>query len=143
MQEYLREGGFLLEKINNRKNASYLYNKLDEDHYVNYVEGTAIKSYLKKYFGIKIDILVDKIFIMKYANRMKFKIIVDTVKNSKIQKLPYIKQYYDMVLGHIGTIEYAVVGKIKDALIINILKTCDIYIFDTEDQNKIDMWLDE
>jgi hypothetical protein len=143
MQEYLREGGFLLEKINNRKNASFLYNKLDEDHYVNYVEGTAIKSYLKKYFGIKIDILVDKIFIMKYANHMKFKIIIDTVKNSKLQKLPYIKQYYDMVLGHIGTIEYAVVGKIKDAPIINILKTCDIYIFDTEDQNKIDMWLDE
>jgi hypothetical protein len=147
MQEYLLAGGFLHGKINNRKQAYYLYNKLDEEHYVVYVEGNGIKHYMKKFFDVKLDLTVDKMFIMKYGNDTKFKVILDmtNARKLKIQKIPYIKQYYDMALGHIGVIEYAVTGKIHDDIARNVLKTCGVIIFDIDDdyQNQLDLWLDK
>jgi hypothetical protein len=147
MQEYLLAGGFLHGKINNRKQAYYLHNKLDEEHYVVYVEGNGIKHYMKKFFDVKIDLVVDKMFIMKYGNDTKFKIIIDiaNTRKLKIQKIPYIKQYYDMILGHIGIVEYAVEGEINDDVVRNVLKACGVIIFtiDEDYHNKLDLWLDE
>jgi hypothetical protein len=147
MQEYLLAGGFSLEKVNKRKYGYYLYNKLDEEHYVVYVEGNGIKYYLKKFFHINLDLAVDKMFIIKYGNDTKFKIIIDmpNAKRTSMQKLPYIKQYCDMVLSHIGIVEYAVIGKINDVVTMNVVKSCGIHIFEIENdyQNKLDLWLDK
>ena len=149
MQEYLLAGGFIEEKLNNRKNGSYLYNKLDEEHYVVYLKDKCIKHYMKRFFGITLDIYVDEMFIMKYGNIIKFKIIqaIDCHRNikNKLQKIPYIKQYYDIALGQIGTVEYAInIDKINDNMVLDIVKSCGIYIFNLEDdyQNKLDIWLD-
>jgi len=140
---YLLEGGFKLNKLNNRK-FGYYYSRNDSNTELLIFIKNSLKYYLKKQFNISNSnyICPDETYIITENDKIIIKII-DKITTNNIKKVLYKKKEYEIMFSNINiNIEYGIViNNIKDNTILNIVKSCDIEILNNYDD--IDKWLDK
>lgn len=146
MQEYLEKGGFTKQKIFNYKNSFYLCNRLDDDNYVVYVQGNAIKHYMKKVYNIIMKTCPSEMYVMNYGNNVIIKIIDVITTRSKLKKVPYNKMIYDMYFQKIpnSIIEYAIrlpSDGFEHDIAYDILQSYNITVLYKD--RHLDLWLDK
>ena len=141
---YLLEGGFKLNKLNNRK-YGYYYSRNDSNTELLIFIKNSLKYYLKKQFNISNSnhICPDETYIITENDKIIIKII-DKITTNNIKKVLYKKKEYEIIFSNINkiNIEYGIViNDIKDNTILNIVKSCDIEILNN--YHDIDKWLDK
>lgn len=146
MDEYLEKGGFKKHNIYNYKNSFYLCNRLDDDNYVVYVQGNAIKHYMKKVYDITMKTCPSEVFIMKYNDKMTIKVIDVIGTRAKLKTVPYNKVMYDVYFQKVPntTIEYAIKlpsDGFEHDIVYDIFQTYNITVL--HEDSHLDLWLDK
>jgi hypothetical protein len=147
---YLLEGGFKLNKLNNRK-YGYYYSRNDSNIELLIFIKNSLKYYLKNQFNIANINCPDETYIITENNNIIIKMI-DKITNKNIKNIPYRKKEYELMFTNIKNIkfEYAIIINNTNIKIENnfkeILLSYDIEIFDINNENyydNIDKWLDK
>jgi hypothetical protein len=150
--DYLLEGGFKLNKLNNRK-YGYYYSRNDSNIELLIFIKNSLKYYLKKQFNITDinNICPDETYIITENDKIIIKII-DKISHKNIKNVPYKKKEYEMMFSNIKNfkLEYGIIlnnNNIKfNNNIKKILSSCDIECFNVNNENHyddIDKWLDK
>lgn len=145
---YLLEGGFKLNKINNRKHGCY-YSRNDNNVELLIFIKNSLRYYLKKQFNIIANIYPDETYIITDNDKIIIKII-DKISHKNIKNVPYKKKEYEMMLSSIKinnlNFEYGIIISNNENNINDILTSYDIQLFNTNNENyydDIDKWLDK
>ncbi len=146
---YLLEGGFKLNKLNNRK-YGYYYSRNDSNIELLIFIKNSLRYYLKKQFNI-VDInniCPDETYIITENDKVIIKII-DKISNNYIKNIPYKKKEYEMIFAKINNnlrFEYGIIINNNIKFEKDIILSYDIKIFNTNNENyydDIDKWLDK
>ena len=148
---YLLEGGFKINKLNNRK-YGYYYSRNDSNIELLVFIKNSLKYYLKSQFNISNinNNCPDETYIITENNNIIIKMI-DKISHKNIKNIPYRKKEYEMMFTNIKNIkfEYAIIinNNIKNENNFKeILSFYDIEIFNINNENyyeAIDKWLDK
>uniref|UniRef100_A0A6C0J549 Uncharacterized protein n=1 Tax=viral metagenome TaxID=1070528 RepID=A0A6C0J549_9ZZZZ len=149
---YLLEGGFKLNKLNNRK-YGYYYSRNDTNIELLIFIKNSLKYYLKNQFNIRCinNICPDETYIITQNDKIIIKII-DKISHKNIKNVPYKKKEYEMMFSYINNfkLEYGIIinnNNIKiEKNFKEILASYDIEIFNINNEyhyDNIDKWLDK
>jgi len=149
---YLLEGGFKLNKLNNRK-YGYYYSRKDTNIELLIFIKNSLKYYLKNQFNIGCinNICPDETYIITQNDKIIIKII-DKISHKNIKNVPYKKKEYEMMFSNINNfkLEYGIIinnNNIKiEKNFKEILASYDIEIFNINNEyhyDNIDKWLDK
>lgn len=92
MNEYLIQGGFVEKKLNNKNNCTYLLYKINDNHFVIYLQSKSIKRFTKKFFNIDMKMFPNEMFIIFDGTNYIVKIIDNVSKKSKLKQIPFLKK---------------------------------------------------
>lgn len=149
MRDYLIEGGFVEKKLNNCKKCTYLLFKMNDNHFVIYLDTKSIKKFVKKFFNIDMKIYPNEIFIIYNNGEYIIKMIDNISKKSKLKQIPFLKKNYEMMFNTVNCkLSYGVC--INNDNIDSDLKSLDVIkAYNTEvfhknvDYSNLDSWLDD
>lgn len=144
MDEYLLQGGFTKKKINNYQYGYYLELQQNNNHIL-YAKFNSVKHLLNYHYGIKNRVVPDELFIIKYNDLIKIKIVDNVNKHSKLKNIPYMKRLYEHMFKIIpnAVTEYSIIIDKKMNINknqIEILQSFNIDLLNSHDE--LDNWLD-